>query len=127
MKIAIASDDQVQIAGHFGRTKGFLIFSIEDKKISQKEYVLNNFTGHADGHHHHGEHNQSHSHSHGGILEALKDCEVVISRGMGRRLLIDFESVSKEVFVTNVINADEAVENYLKGNLHHDPEKSCQH
>lgn len=127
MKIAIASDDQVQISGHFGRTKGFLIFSIEENKISQKEYVLNNFTGHAQGHHHDGEHDHSHQHSHGGILEALKDCEIVISRGMGRRLLIDFESVGKEVFVTNVVNADEAVENYLNGNLHHDPDKTCQH
>lgn len=127
MKIAIASDDQVQIAGHFGRTKGFLIFVIEDNKITQKDYVLNNFTGHAQGHHHHREHDHSHSHSHGGILEALKDCEVVISRGMGRRLLIDFESVGKKVFVTNVDNAEEAVENYLKGSLHHDPDKTCQH
>lgn len=127
MKIAIASDDQVKIAGHFGRTKGFIIFKIEENKITQKDYVLNNFTGHAQGHHHHGEHDHSHSHSHGGILEALKDCGVVISRGMGRRLLIDFESVGKEVFITSVENAEEAVKHYIEGHLHHDPDKSCQH
>ncbi len=126
IKIAIASDDQIHISSHFGRTKGFLIFETEDNQVSGKIYIENNFTGHAQGLHNDHQHDH-HQHSHGGILTALKDCKIVISRGMGRRLLEDFEANGKEVFVTNTANADEAVEQYLKGNLVHDPNKTCQH
>ena len=124
-KIAMPSDDQVTISGHFGRTKGFLIYDVDGNKVDNKVYVENNFTGHAQGHHH--DHMHDHQHSHGGILQVLKDCKVIISRGMGRRLLIDFEANNKEVFVTDTSNADEAVNQYLKGILGHNADKSCQH
>jgi len=126
MNIAVASDDQVKIANHFGRTRGFLIFTVEENKIVGRKYIENNFTGHVQGQHHDhsGEH---HHHSHKGILDALTECKVVISRGMGRRLLEDFDAVGKQVFITHVENADEAVKQYLDGNLFHDPDKSCQH
>jgi len=128
MKIAVASDDQVQIANHFGRTRGFLIYTVEENQISEKVYVENNFTGHAKGQHHHHDHSgEHHHHSHTGILDALTECKVVISRGMGRRLLEDFDAVGKQVFITHVENADEAMKQYVDGNLFHDPNKSCQH
>ncbi len=50
MKIAIPSDDQVHIAGHFGRTRGFLIYDVNGNKINEKVYVENNFTRHVQGH-----------------------------------------------------------------------------
>ena len=135
MKIAVASDDRVRIASHFGRTRGFLIFDVKDGSVNDKAYIENNFTGHAQGQaHHHGhghdhesDHGHGHHHSHRGILSALNDCEVVISRGMGRRLLDDFTAAGKNVFITWTDDADEAVEQFLKGSLEHDPEKSCQH
>lgn len=126
-KIAMPSDDQVSISGHFGRTKGFLIFDIDGNKVNNKIYVENNITGHAQGHHNDHQHDHNHQHSHGGILQALKDCKVIIARGMGRRLMIDFAENNKEVFVTDTANADEAVDQFIKGNLDHNPEKTCQH
>lgn len=33
MKIAFASDDEKTIVGHFGRTRGFVIFDIKDEEI----------------------------------------------------------------------------------------------
>lgn len=127
MKIAIASDDKVTICAHFGRTLGFLIFEIDDGKIINKEYILNDFTGHAQGHHHEHDHDHNQPHSHGGILGALNDCQVVISKGMGRRLYVDFQQAKKEVFISHESDAEKAVELYLQGNLTDHPEKSCQH
>ncbi len=130
MKIAVASDDGKFIASHFGRTRGFLVYTIEDGRVADKSYIENRFTHHAQGHHEHGhshDHGHDHHHSHHGILEALSGARVVISRGMGRRLLDDFERVGKEVYVTGAENADEAVEQYLAGSLEHDPEKTCRH
>jgi predicted Fe-Mo cluster-binding NifX family protein len=127
MKIAVASDDKVSICAHFGRTLGFLKFNTEGDKIIHKEYIRNDFTGHAQGHHHAHDHDHNQPHSHGGILTALKDCQVVISRGMGRRLYIDFQQANKEVFISNESDAQKAVELYLQGNLTDHPEKGCEY
>jgi predicted Fe-Mo cluster-binding NifX family protein len=127
MKIAVASDDQINIADHFGRTRGFIVYSITGNKIAQKEYIENNVTGHSQGHHHEHGSEHGHHHSHEGILNALKESEVIISKGMGRRLLEDFESAGKKVFITWALQADDAVKLYLDGNLLHNPDKSCSH
>ena len=129
MKIAVASDDQVNIASHFGQTRGFLIYAVEHGKVNEKEYIENRFTGHALGQHHGHDHDAGlhHQHSHKRILEALDECEVVISRGMGRRLQEDFGAVGKSVYITPAVVADDAVSQFLKGALEHDPEKSCRH
>ncbi|MCB0804312.1 MAG: hypothetical protein KDC05_00860 [Bacteroidales bacterium] len=125
MKIAVASDDSTNIARHFGRTRGFLIYETDNGKIVNRSYVSNTFT------HHHAsganDHQHDHHHSHEGILSALESCGVVISRGMGHRLLADFETHHKQVFITDISNADEAVQNFLSGNLSHNPEMSCTH
>lgn len=126
MKIAVASDDGLNLAHHFGRTKGFLLFDVDEKKILNKNYVKNTFTGHARGHHH-DSHEHHHHHTHGNILQALKECQVVISHGMGRRLLVDFENAGKDVYITSASSADVAVKQYLDGVLVHNPDKSCQH
>ena len=49
MKIAIVSDDGKTISAHFGRSRGFVIFEIEDSKVKNQEYRENTFTGHARG------------------------------------------------------------------------------
>jgi len=129
MKIAVASDDQVHIASHFGQTRGFLIYAVENGKVNEKAYIENRFTGHARGQHQGHDHDAGlhHQHSHRRILEALDECEVVISRGMGRRLLDDFSAVGKNIYITPAEMADDAISQYLKGALEHDPDKSCEH
>lgn len=133
MKIAIPSDDQVTLCPHFGRTRGFLIFSIKNGIVENQEYRANTFTQHVMGqqqpqHHHEHEHQgERHQHSHGGILEALKDCEVVIAGGMGYRLQEDLARAEKQVFITRLSDAREAVERFLKDNLESDKDACCHH
>lgn len=114
MKVAVASDDGKTISSHFGRSKGFVVFEIEDGKILDKKYVPNTFTGHARGSHHEGLH---HHDSHVSIIENLRDCEAVISHGMGRRLYDDLTSVGIKVYVTEKTDVDEAIELYIKREL----------
>jgi predicted Fe-Mo cluster-binding NifX family protein len=126
MKIAVVSDDSKTIASHFGRAAGFIIFEIEKGQVINREFRANGFT------HHHlaGAVHQPHEHqphSHAGILTALEDCEAVISCGMGQRMFVDFQSVGKEVFITDVSDAETAVHKYLKGELPNYPDRGCQH
>jgi predicted Fe-Mo cluster-binding NifX family protein len=115
MKIAVASNDGKKISAHFGRTKGFVIFEIENGEIKSREYRLNTFTGHARGFSH--DDPEHHKYTHPAIIEALKDCKVVISHGMGRRLYDDLTSAGIDVYVTDETDVDKAIELYLKGEL----------
>ncbi|MCB0283958.1 MAG: iron-molybdenum cofactor biosynthesis protein [Calditrichaeota bacterium] len=125
MKIAIASDDQQTIANHFGRTRGFLIYETENGEIQNQEYRINNFTGHALGLNHHN--HDHHADRHSAILTALKDCQAVISRGMGRRIYEDLQNAGIETFIVDETNTSVAIQKYLENELQDNPEKGCDH
>jgi len=123
MRIAIASDDQQTIASHFGRTRGFLIYNIDQNKVINREYRINDFTGHARG-------LEGADHSmdrHGPILFALHGCQAVIARGMGRRIYDDLQSAGIEAFIVNEENADQALQLYLQNALQDNPDMGCEH
>ena len=123
MKIAIASDDGINIALHLGRTRGFIIFDVQDENITDQWYRENTFTGHARGLSGHGHEVDRH----GPILEALRDCKAVISHGMGRRIYNDLQQAGIDVFITEEINAKNAAELYIKNKLVNRPELGCDH
>lgn len=123
MKIAIVSDDEKTIASHFGRTRGFVIFDVEGKEIKGQEYRLNTFTGHARG-------LDGASHEidrHAPILNALKDCQAVISHGMGMRIYNDLKESGMDVFVTEETDVKKALDLYLNDKLIDRPELGCSH
>ena len=123
MKIAIASDDGTTIASHFGKTRGFVIFDVEDGRVTNRDYIKNTFTGHARG-------LSGADHSvdrHGPILQALKGCKAVIAHGMGRKIYDDLRSVEIEAFIVKETQADEAIRLYLQDDLEDHPGASCRH
>ena len=123
MKIAIASDDGINIASHFGRTRGFIIFNIEDASISMQHYRDNTFTGHA-----RGLAGQGHEiDRHAPIIDALKDCNVIIAKGMGRRIYDDLQHAGKEVIITDEDDAKYATELYIRDQLVNRHELACSH
>ncbi|MGB9599749.1 MAG: NifB/NifX family molybdenum-iron cluster-binding protein [Myxococcota bacterium] len=123
MKVAIVSDDRRTISPHFGRTLGFVVFTIENKKIISEEYRPNTFTGHSQGFE--GSHNMGHTHS--TIINALKDCDCVISNGMGRRLYDDLRSANIKSIITTETDVRRAIQLFLEGRLEDHPERSCSH
>lgn len=125
MRIAIPTDDRQTIAGHFGRTKGFMTYDIEDNKVVLEAYKTSTFTGHAQDLHDH-DHGH-HQHSHKGIFEALDGCSVVIARGMGRRLYDDFATKKISVFITKEADIKKAVDRYLEDSLDNNPDSCCSH
>lgn len=123
MKIAIASAEGKTISSHFGKTKGFVIFEVEDKQVKSQEYRPNTFTGHAMGLEGLGHEIDRHA----PILKALSDCKVVISHGMGPRIYEDLKKVGIEVFITEQTDVQKALDLYLKGELVDKPELGCSH
>jgi len=119
----VASDDGTTIASHFGKTRGFVMFDIENGRVAGRDFVRNTITGHA-----RGLSDADHSvDRHGPILRALKGCRAVISHGMGRKIYDDLRSVQVEAFIVEETEADEAVRRYLLGNLQDHPGQGCRH
>jgi predicted Fe-Mo cluster-binding NifX family protein len=123
MKVAVASNDGKTISSHFGRTRGFVIFEVEGREIKGQEYRPNTFTGHARG-------LEGASHGidrHIPIINALSDCKVVISHGMGMRIYSDLKEAGIEVFITEETDVKKALDLYLSGGLIDRPEMGCSH
>jgi predicted Fe-Mo cluster-binding NifX family protein len=131
MKIAIPTGNQKTIFSHFGRTPGVLIVTLDNNRIVNKEFIPNNFTGHAQGHYHEQDHHEHHNNNgggaHAGIFNAIGDCNVVIAGGMGRRLYDEFVANNMEVFVTDETDIDRAVELFINKRLDNKDDKCCDH
>jgi predicted Fe-Mo cluster-binding NifX family protein len=132
MKIAVASDNKTAITGHVGRCRGFLIYDVGKDKILKKEYRINSFTSHARGKHgsHHsdepGKEELHRADSHKNLAEGLKDCQYLISHGMGRRLVDDLSRYNIKPIITSELNPDLAVIKLLQGRLENVEDLICQ-
>ena len=119
MKIAVASDDGVNVALHTGRCRGFVIYEVAGQAATHTEYRANNFTTHAlgqcQGDHAH-DSGSSH-HSHGPLVDALGDCTVLVTRGLGPRLIADLAVRGIEAYLCLVETAEEAAVQYARGLL----------
>lgn len=127
MKIAVVTDDETTISMHFGRAPHYLVFTVEDGKITDR--ALRDKLGHRQfvnepGHHHHDHddprgrgfgHHSAEKHSR--MIETIKDCQVVVVRGMGRGAYMAMEQANIKPFVTDIAAADDAVRAYIAGNL----------
>jgi len=130
MKIAVASDDKKMVCGHVGRCQGFIIYEAEGNKVMGREYKPNDFTEHAK---HGGHDHEHHDHhvagiGHPWIKEALDGCAALISLGMGKRLWDDLAALKVTPIITDVEDADQAVQLYLEGKLPtFDSGAACRH
>ena len=134
MKIAVASMDGAAMSPHFGRSRCFIVFTVEDGRIAGREVRDNTFTPHAqgecqggDGHHDEGHHGEEHSgehhhhdqpHSHAGVIAALHDCQVVVSGGMGWRAAQDLQASGiRAVMADPSLSPDQAAADLIAGKL----------
>lgn len=123
MRIAIPSEDQVNLGQHVGRCSGFVIVEIVDGAEVGREYRANTFTHHALGDHSH----TKEPHHHAGVLQALADCDMLVSGGMGRGLHADLNAAGIRACLTDRSTIDDVVAAVMAGELVDMPERACQH
>jgi transcriptional regulator with XRE-family HTH domain/predicted Fe-Mo cluster-binding NifX family protein len=123
MKVAVISDNGKNLSQHFGRAPYYIVFTIDDGKIVQREVREklghNQFGG---GHH---EHEHSHDHGldaashgkHASMAEAISDCEALICGGMGMGAYESLKRLNIKPFVTDVADPEAAVLAYVNGTL----------
>lgn len=129
-KIAVATNDNVLVAGHVGRCKAFLIYETDGSKIISKEIRENSFTHHSQNHDpaekHHHQHGEGHGHGHQNLVEGLKDCGSLIFNHGGWRLIEDLKTHNIIPILTNEEVAENAVIKYMTGDLVISEENVCR-
>lgn len=124
VKIAAVSDDELTISQHFGRAPFYVVLTVEEGKVVDKE------TREKAGHHtfaaqppsnlaageRHGYDAGSQS-RHQSMAEAISDCQVLLAGGMGWGAYDAMKDYGIEPIVTDVADIDKAVELYLAGRL----------
>ena len=124
MKIAVVTDDETTICQHFGRAQYYMVFNVENGKITGKE--RRDKMGHRHFASQEGEHGAAagpHGYDtdsqkkHASMAEAIKDCQVLIAGGMGMGAYDSMKSYNIEPIVTDVSSVEQAVKLYAEGKL----------
>ncbi len=132
MKIAVITNDGKTISQHFGRAPHYLVFTVEEGEIADKE--LRDKVGHrqfANEPHDHDSENDPRGHGFGAhsdakhvrMIESIQDCAAIIVRGMGRGAYLAMEQANIRPFVTDIEDAEEAVQAYIDKTLEDHTEK----
>ncbi len=112
MKLRIATSyENGQIFQHFGKTKEFKIYNIEEDKIVSTEICDTNGSGHS---------------ALAGIL-VFNDVDVLICGGIGEGALSALLSVGIRVYPGVGGDSDTQVLKFLDGSLEFNPGASCSH
>ncbi|MCC6612233.1 MAG: dinitrogenase iron-molybdenum cofactor biosynthesis protein [Anaerolineae bacterium] len=132
MKIAVVSDDGKTISRHFGRAAYYLVFTVDEGEIVMRE--RRDKAGHqqfvqlVDIHVHHederghgfGAHSDDKHHQ---MVASITDCAVVIARGMGHGAHQSLTSANIQPILTELADAEAAVQAYIDGTLVDHPER----
>ena len=110
MKIAVTYENG-QVFGHFGHTAQFKLYEVEDGAVKSAQVIDTQGSGH------------------GALAQLLSAHEIdaLICGGIGMGARIALAEAGIDLMPGVVGNADEAVANYLAGNLEFDPNAKCNH
>ncbi len=124
MKIATITEDGNTISQHFGRAPLYLVATVEDGKVVNKE------TREKTGHHTFAAHQhpetapgERHGYDagaqsrHASMAQTISDCQVLIAGGMGWGAYESMRSNNIETVVTDIRSIDEAISQYIAGTL----------
>jgi predicted Fe-Mo cluster-binding NifX family protein len=124
MKIASITDDGTTISQHFGRAPYYLVVTVENGKILDRE--LREKLGHAQfANEHHPEEQPGQPHGmdpvsqnkHMRMAEAIADCEALLCRGMGMGAYESMKQAHIRPVVTDIILIEDAVKAYANGTI----------
>lgn len=124
MKIAVITDDGRTISKHFGRAQYYLVVTVENQQIINRE--LRDKVNHAqlqiEGQEHE-DAGQKHGYGsaadqrHGRMAQAVSDCEAVLCGGMGMGAYENMKARKIRPIVTDINDIDEAVIAYVGGQI----------
>jgi len=130
IKIAAVSDDGQIISQHFGRAKYYTVLTIENGQIIAREQREKMGHAHFAGEEHAEEKDPrghgfapSEQDRHFRMADAIKDCQILLARGMGSGAYYSMEQVGIRPIITTIVNIDEAALEAAAGTIADHKEK----
>ncbi len=124
IKIAAITDDGKTISQHFGRAVYYLVATVENGQIVNREMREKLAHSHfANEPHEAGTPGQPHGFSpaeqdrHTRMAQAIRDCQALLCRGMGAGAYQSMQQQGIKPVVTDIVSIDEAVLAYASGHL----------
>ena len=124
MKIAAITDDGQTISQHFGRAAYYLVATVENGQIINREMREKLGHSHFANEAHEAEPaNQPHGFSpasqdrHTRMAQAITDCQALLCRGMGAGAYSSMQQQGIIPVVTDIVSIDEAVLAYVSGQI----------
>ena len=123
MKIAAISDDGVTISQHFGRAPLYIVLTVENGKIVNREQRPKSGHQNFAATEHQTAPGERHSYDaasqakHRSMADTIADCQVLLAGGMGWGAYESLKSYNIEPIVTDVDNIDRAAQLYIAGKL----------
>ena len=123
MKIAIPTSDGIRISSNILNIKGFQVFEIIDGKIVEEKYVMkakatNNHAAPGEN----GNPASPHDDENFSFLGGIKDCQIVIANGVGKRMFEELVRAHKEVYITEASTVRGAINHFIRQTLRNHPE-----
>jgi len=97
MKVAIPSNDGVNIFKRTGRAEKFVISEISDSKFKVIKTVANEHSHDHDENHS----EEEHGHSHNELVKSIEGCEYLIVNMIGKHLKADMDKNRVKIFKTS--------------------------
>lgn len=124
MKIAVITDDGKTISQHFGRAPYYMVLTIEEGKIVNREMREKMGHTHFSSQPHaeapnsagHGMDSDSHN-KHVSMAEAIADCKAILCGGMGMGAYESMRRLNIQPVVTDLSDIDEAAQAFIDGKL----------
>jgi predicted Fe-Mo cluster-binding NifX family protein len=134
MKIAAVTDDGITISAHFGRATHYVVLTIEAGHIIAQEQrdKASHRDFEAEGMHGHHEHHEDsrgrgfgrHSaEKHERMFAAIRDCEIVLARGMGQGARNGLLQMGKKPILTDIVNIENATQAVIDDSIIDYPER----
>ena len=123
INIAAVTDDGTTISQHFGRAKFYEVLFVENGKVvkrERREKLGHNNFAQEEHHHHSGEQHGQDQHSHNkhvSMAEAIKECQILLARGMGNGAYQSMIQLNIKPVVTDIKNIDDAVQAVINGSI----------
>ena len=124
MKIAVITDDGKTISQHFGRAQYYLVATVENGQVINRE--LRDKLGHTHfANEPHGPETPGQPHGfspasqdrHARMALTINDCEVLLCRGMGLGAYESMKTYGIKPIVTDIEVIDEAVAAFIAGQI----------
>ena len=123
MKIALVSDDKQTISKHFGRAENYIVISLDQNRITDRKSIPKPDFCHSSGRHR-GRHRHNHTSqgkgfghrsamNHQQFFSDISDCDILVSRGMGRGAYLDLQQLGIRPIVTDIADIEDAIQAVL--------------